>query len=80
VIVERVRAGLANARAKGKRLGRPIRDPGAQARVMALKAEGLSLREIAVRERLSPSGVRKMLKQAGVETAVPAPAQADGQA
>ena len=75
VIVERVRAGLANARAKGKRLGRPVRDPGARERVVALKGEGLSLRQIAVRERLSPSGVRKMLKQAGVETAaVPAPA------
>jgi len=80
VIVERVRAGLANARAKGKRLGRPVRDPGALARVVALKGEGLSLREIAARERLSPSGVRKMLKQAGVKTVVPAPAQADGQA
>ena len=30
VIVERVRAGLANARAKGKRLGRPIEDPAAE--------------------------------------------------
>jgi DNA invertase Pin-like site-specific DNA recombinase len=69
VIVERVRAGLANARAKGKRLGRPMRDPGAQARVVALKGEGLSLRQIAARECLSPSGVRKMLKRAGVETA-----------
>jgi DNA invertase Pin-like site-specific DNA recombinase len=79
VIVERVRAGLANARAKGKRLGRPVRDPGAQTRVVALKGEGLSLRQIAARERLSPSGVRKMLKRAGVETAAPA-AQALGQA
>lgn len=69
VIVDRVRAGLANARAKGKHLGRPVRDPGAQSRVVALKGEGLSLRQIAGRERLSPSGVRKMLKQAGVETA-----------
>src|SRR4051794_3587003 len=69
VIVERVRAGLANARAKGKRLGRPVRDPGAQARVVALKGEGLSLRQIAARECLSASGVRKMLKRAGIETA-----------
>jgi DNA invertase Pin-like site-specific DNA recombinase len=80
VIVERVRAGLANARAKGKRLGRPVRDPGAQTRVVALKGEGLSLRQIAARERLSPSGVRKMLKRAGVETAAPAAAPALGQA
>lgn len=35
--MERVRVGLANARAKGKRLGRPVRDPSAQARVVALK-------------------------------------------
>ena len=68
MIVERVRAGLANARAKGKRLGRPVRDPGAQARVVALRSEGLSLRQIAVRERLSPSSVRKLLKQAEAAT------------
>jgi len=71
VIVERVRAGLANARAKGKRLGRPVCDPGAQVRVVALREEGLSLRQIARRERLSPSGVRKMLKRAGIETGSP---------
>ena len=40
VIVERVRAGLANARAKGTRLGRPVRDPGAQARVVAPQGRG----------------------------------------
>ena len=71
VIVERVRAGLANARAKGKRLGRPVRDPDAQARVVALREEGLSLRQIARRERLSPSGFRKMLKRVGIETGAP---------
>ena len=65
VIVERVRAGLANARAKGKRLGRPVRDPAAEQRVLALKRDkGLSLRQIAAREGLSPSGVRKMLLRA----------------
>ena len=64
VIVERVKAGLANARAKGKRLGRPVRDPAAAARILVLKGEGLSLRQIAVRERLSPSGVRKILQRA----------------
>jgi DNA invertase Pin-like site-specific DNA recombinase len=69
VIVERVRAGLANARAKGKRLGRPIQDPAAEQRVLALKRdEGLSLRQIAAREGLSPSGVRKMLLRAEAAT------------
>ncbi len=66
VIVERVKAGLANARAKGKRLGRPVRDPAAAARILVLKGEGLSLRQIAVRERLSSSGVRKILQRAAV--------------
>lgn len=61
VIVERVRAGLANARAKGKRLGRPVRDPKAAERVVALRANGMSLRVIAAAEGMSASGVRKML-------------------
>jgi len=65
VIVERVRAELANARAKGKRLGRPVRDPGAQARVVALKGEGLSLRQIAARERLSPPYLNEHLNRFG---------------
>ena len=63
IIVERVRAGLANARAKGKRLGRSVADPSAGARIAALRPDGLSLRQIAARERLSPSGVRKILKR-----------------
>ena len=66
MIVERVRAGLANARAKGKRLGRPVIDPTADTRIAALKRKGLSLRKIAAREGLSPSGVRKILKRAEV--------------
>jgi DNA invertase Pin-like site-specific DNA recombinase len=46
LIVERVKAGLRNARAKGKRLGRPraILDPSKIAR---LRAEGCSWRKIA---------------------------------
>jgi DNA invertase Pin-like site-specific DNA recombinase len=71
MIVERVRAGLANARAKGKRLGRPAGDPSAGTRIAALKSEGLSLRKIAAREGLSPSGVRKILKRAEVAAGVP---------
>ena len=46
LIVERVRAGLRNARAKGKLLGRPrkVVDAG---RITGLRAQGLSLRAIA---------------------------------
>jgi DNA invertase Pin-like site-specific DNA recombinase len=46
LIVERVRAGLRNARAKGKTLGRP-RVVVDTARITALRAQGLSLRAIA---------------------------------
>jgi len=41
MIVERVNAGLARARARGKRLGRrPVR-PSVEARIRELKAEGM---------------------------------------
>jgi DNA invertase Pin-like site-specific DNA recombinase len=46
LIVERVRAGLRNARAKGKTLGRP-RKTVDTSRITALRAQGLSLRAIA---------------------------------
>ena len=43
---------------------RPVQDPAAEQRVLALKHQGLSLRKIAARKGFSPSGVRKMLKRA----------------
>jgi DNA invertase Pin-like site-specific DNA recombinase len=46
LIVERVKAGLRNARAKGKRLGRPRVYPDART-IAALRAEGLSWTKIA---------------------------------
>jgi DNA invertase Pin-like site-specific DNA recombinase len=46
LIAERVRAGLRNARAKGKRLGRPRVDVDA-ARIATLRASGLSWPKIA---------------------------------
>ena len=46
LIAERVRAGLRNARAKGKRLGRP-RVAVDAARVARLRASGLSWPKIA---------------------------------
>jgi len=52
MIVERVRAGLRNARAKGKRLGRPRVSVSAN-KVRALRAQGVSLREIAEQCRVS---------------------------
>ena len=55
IIVERVRAGLRNARAKGKRLGRPrVSSP---AKIRDLRGQGLSLREIARRCHISNTTV-----------------------
>jgi DNA invertase Pin-like site-specific DNA recombinase len=60
LIVERVRAGLRNARAKGKRLGRP-RVPVDAARIARLHAQGHSIREIADELGYSRSLVHKTL-------------------
>jgi DNA invertase Pin-like site-specific DNA recombinase len=65
MIVERVRAGLANARAKGTTLGRP-KDHIAESRVVALRAQGLSLREIAHREKRSASGVLQIVRRSAL--------------
>ena len=46
LIAERVRAGLRNARAKGKRLGRPRKIADARA-IIRLRAEGVSWRAIS---------------------------------
>jgi DNA invertase Pin-like site-specific DNA recombinase len=46
LICERVRAGLRNARAKGKKLGRPKRIIDAK-QVALLRAQGLGVRAIA---------------------------------
>ena len=52
LIAERVRAGLRNARAKGKRLGRPTKTVDVD-RINALRASGQSWRSIACQMKLS---------------------------
>jgi DNA invertase Pin-like site-specific DNA recombinase len=47
MIQERVKAGLARARASGKRLGRPPVPPITVDKIKALRETGLSLRTIA---------------------------------
>jgi DNA invertase Pin-like site-specific DNA recombinase len=51
LIQERVKAGLRNAKAKGKRIGRPRQEVDSS-RVLALRAEGLSWRAISERLKL----------------------------
>ena len=60
LIAERVRAGLRNARAKGKRLGRP-RMAVDSARIGRLRTQGRTVREIAVELGYSRSLVHKTL-------------------
>jgi DNA invertase Pin-like site-specific DNA recombinase len=60
LIAERVRAGLRNARAKGKTLGRPRMTVDA-ARIGRLRAQGRSIREIADELGYSRSLVHKTL-------------------
>ncbi len=55
LIAERVRAGLRNAKAKGKKLGRPrVKVDAAQ--VARLRASGASLRDVARQLGISASG------------------------
>ncbi|MDP2735966.1 MAG: recombinase family protein [bacterium] len=61
LIVERVRAGLRNARAKGKRLGRPRRavDP---AKIAAMRSQGASWRAIGTQLGVAPGTAYKALQ------------------
>ena len=58
LIAERVKAGLRNARAKGKRLGRP-RVAVDAARISALRAHGRSWREITAEMEISKGSAQR---------------------
>lgn len=60
LIVERVKAGLRNARAKGKRLGRP-RVSVSVTKIRELRSEGRTLRDIAKRCKVSKTTVIRAL-------------------
>lgn len=64
MIQERVRAGLARARASGKRLGRPPVAAGTREDVLDAKKRGLSLRRIAEETGISVGAVHSILKGA----------------
>jgi DNA invertase Pin-like site-specific DNA recombinase len=63
LIAERVKAGLRNARAKGKRLGRPkvVSDP---ARIAALRNSGLGWKKIARELGVGVSTVKRIAQEA----------------
>jgi DNA invertase Pin-like site-specific DNA recombinase len=65
LIVERVRAGMAHARALGKQIGRPRAIIDAD-KVAGLRRQGYSLRAIATQLDVPVSRVRRALKQSEV--------------
>jgi DNA invertase Pin-like site-specific DNA recombinase len=61
MIRDRVKAGLANARAKGVRLGAPRTDAKVIARIAKEKAKGLSVRAIATKLGVGVGTVHRVL-------------------
>jgi DNA invertase Pin-like site-specific DNA recombinase len=61
-ISERTKAGLARTRAQGTRLGRPVKNVEVR-KARKLRATGMTLREIALRLRVSPALVCLKLKK-----------------
>jgi DNA invertase Pin-like site-specific DNA recombinase len=61
LIQERVRAGLRNAKAKGKRIGRPRLEIDSS-KVLKLRAEGLSWRTISDQLKLGLGTVYRAVK------------------
>ena len=62
IILERVKAGLRNAKRNGKRLGRPPISPRIIEKANQLRSEGLSYRQIGKKLGISEGMVRKGLK------------------
>ena len=62
ILGERVRAGLANARLNGKRLGRPPVVVHKAAEIRQLHLEGISKSEVARRLRIGRTSVRRFLR------------------
>lgn len=62
LIAERVKAGLRNARAKGKRLGRP-RKPVHAAEIALLRSQGATWRAIGVQLGVAPATAYKSAKR-----------------
>ena len=60
MIQERVKAGLARAKADGKRLGRPTVGSDVEARIRALRAEGMGVLKVAKTLGIGVSAVQRV--------------------
>jgi DNA invertase Pin-like site-specific DNA recombinase len=67
IIKERVIAGLANARRKGKRLGRPPASDDLYEKAKMLRQQGLSFRKIGLELRINEGTIRKRIKSDALE-------------
>ncbi len=64
IIVERVKAGLANAKAKGKQLGKPTKIPiSVQLQVITLKESGKSYSEVSNITGLKIPAIQRILER-----------------
>ena len=63
MIRERVNAGLARARAKGTKLGRPLVKPTVEARIRALKADGMGILKIGRTLGVGTSVVQRVVNR-----------------
>jgi len=61
IIAERVKAGLRNAKANGKKLGRPAGTKANIRKIQRLKSQGLSIRQIAKELNVSKSTVSRLI-------------------
>lgn len=64
MIRERVQAGLARARAQGKKLGRPRVPPKTEAAVRSLRANNMGIRKIAAELGIGVSAVQRIVASA----------------
>lgn len=68
LIVERVKAGIVNARSKGKRIGRKPIDFMTTEKIAELRKQNLSFRKISEQLKISKSIVHKTLKNLKLKT------------
>lgn len=70
LIRTRVKAGLAAARARGTHIGRPRLDPALTARVLDLRRQSLSIRQIEhqLGRQISRGSIVRILKEAGLSS------------
>ena len=78
ILIERVQAGMARARAEGKRIGRPPREMDLE-EIRRLRTQGLSIRQIARRLEAPSSTVAKRLQLMVSLTAYEPIVEKDGQ-